>query len=145
MAQVEPIYEEVSEFLQHADKIIEKYPEQFGNIDVSKIACVAIQNKERSDKKTQLWDIKAIKPPISLFSSKEYIFVFYQKDWDEMSEKHRKLIVADCLCSIPPGGGGAVNPMDYKDHSMMLRTLGVDYMDRDDVPDILDADVDWKK
>lgn len=145
MVQVEPVYEELPEFLQLADKIIEKYPEQFGNIDVSKIACVSIQNKERSDKKTQIWDLKSIRPPISLFSSKVYIFVFYQKDWDEMSDKYRKLIVADCLCSIPAEGAGAVTPMDYKDHSMMLRTFGVDYMEREDAPDLLDQEVTWKK
>lgn len=143
--QIEPIYEDVSEFVLYADKLIEKYPDQFGNIDVATIACVAIQNKQRSDKKSQLWDIKAIKPPISRYCQKQYIFVFFQHDWDELSEKHRKIIVADCLCSIPPGGGGSVNPMDYKDHSMMLRTLGVDYMGRDDVPDPLEDIVEWKK
>lgn len=145
MPQIEPIYEEVPEFLQIADKVIELHPERFGNIDVSKIACVSIQNKERSDKKSQLWDVKPIKPPTTLFCSKEYIFIIYQQDWDALSAIHRQLLVADCLCSIPPGGGGAITPMDYKDHAIMLRTFGVDYMDRSDVPDILSAKIDWKK
>jgi len=145
MAQSEPVYEELADFLQIADKIIEKYPDKFGDIDASKIACVSIQNKERSEKKMQIWEVKSVKPPISLFSTKDYIFVFHQKDWDELADKHRTLIVADCLCSIPPGGGGDVVSMDYKDHSMMLRTLGVDYMQRNDVPDILETDIDWKE
>lgn len=145
MAQTEPRYEELPEFIEVADKLISKYPDQFGNIDLAKIACVSIQNKERSDKKAQLWDVKAIKPPISIFSSKHYIFIMFQKDWDESSEKRRGHIVADCLCSIPPNGGGNITPMDYKDHAMMLRTLGVDYLDRDDVPDLLESNVDWKK
>jgi hypothetical protein len=145
MAQVEPVFEEIPEFIDIADKVITRYPTEFGNIDVAKIACVGITNKERSEKKTQLWEIKPIKPPVNIFCPKEYIVVFYQKDWDEMSDKHRALIVSDVLCSIPPDGKGNLQSMDYKDHSKMLRTFGVDYMDRNDVPDILVSDVDWKK
>lgn len=147
MAQVDPVYQEIPEFLQIADKLIEAHPDLFANIDVATIACCGITNKDRSEKKTQLWELKAIKPPISLFCPKSYVVVFFQKDWDSLSEKHRHLITADVLCSIPPGGGGDIKPMDYKDHSVMLRTFGVDYMNRSDVPDLLsDTDkIDWKK
>ena len=145
MAQIEPIYEEIPEFIELADKIIQKYNTEFANIDVTKLVCVGITNKERSEKKKQLWDMKPITAPISMFCSKEYVVVFYRKDWDSMDEKYRLLAVADVLCSIPPGGGGAVTPMDYKDHSMMLRTFGVDYLDNPKAPDILATDVNWNK
>lgn len=145
MAQVEPVYDEIPEFADIADKLIAKYPSEFGNIDVAKIACVGITNKTRGEKKKQIWDIRPIRPPVSMFCPKEYIVVFFQHDWDSLGDVHRSLIVADVLCSIPPDGKGTIQPMDYKDHSKMLRTFGVDYMDRNDVPDILSKDIDWKK
>lgn len=145
MAQIEPAYEEIPEFVDIADKVIQKYPAEFGNIDVAKLVCVGITNKDRSEKKKQIWDLKPIVAPINMFCTKDYIVVFHQKDWDILDESKRALIVADILCSIPPGGGGSVTPMDYKDHSKMLRTFGVDYMDNPKAPDILSTDVQWNK
>jgi hypothetical protein len=143
--KTEAVYEEIPEFLEIADKIIEKHPTQFGNIDLSTVACVVITNKERPEKKTQLWEIKSIKPPISLFSQKQYVFVFFKADWEEMNEERRAMITADALCSIPPEGNGDVVTMDYKDHSLMLRTFGVDYMESDKIPNLLEDDIEWKK
>ena len=72
-----------------------------------------------------------------MYTNKRYVFVFYQHDWDELSDKHRAAITADALMGIPPGGDGSVTTMDYKDHGMMLRTFGVDYMDNPEIPDLL--------
>jgi len=143
MAQKECIYEPIDEFIDIADSLINKYSDKFGDIDVSTIACVGIQNKERSEKKKQLFDVKAIGAPVSIYTSKRYVFVFHQHDWDEMSNKHRAAITADALMCIPPGGDGALNTMDYKDHGTMLRTFGVDYMDNPDIQDLIDTDVVW--
>ena len=147
MPQIEAVYEELPEFIDLADKLISKFPEEFANIDIARIACVAITNKKRGDKKRNLWELRSIRPPISLFCQKEYIVVFYSHDWEEMNEKQHSLIAADVLCSIPPNGKGAIIPMDYKDHSKMLRTFGVDYIDipENKMPDILKDNIDWKK
>ena len=110
MAQVEPVYDEIPEFADIADKLISKYPSEFGNIDVAKIACVGITNKTRGEKKKQIWDIRPIRPPVSMFCPKEYIVVFFQHDWDSLGDVHRSLIVADVLCSIPPDGKGTIQP-----------------------------------
>jgi len=144
MPQIEPNYEEIPEFLNIADSLIRKYPAQFDNIDLSKVACVGITNKNRSEKKSQLWELKPVKPPMSMYSTKEYIVIFFMNDWEELDRKYQSAITADVMFSIPPGGKGQVIPMDYKDHGVMLRTLGVDYMDNVTLPDILTNDISWK-
>ncbi len=147
MSKEAPVFEEIPEFSTIADKIVAKYPEEFGNVDLTTIACVGITNKDRPERKKQLWDIKPIRPPVDMYCKKQYIVIFFQKDWDELTEKKKSLIISDVLCSIPSGGGGEVIAMDYKDHSKMLRTFGVDYMDLEDdrAPDILDEEIEWKK
>jgi hypothetical protein len=49
------------------------------------------------------------------------------------------------LCSIPVGDDveGKLNQPDYKGYSVMLRTLGVDYLENPDTPDILAKDIQW--
>mgnify|MGYP001164110177 FL=1 len=143
--QKECEYDEIVEFIDIADKLVAKYPDEFGDIDLATVACVGITNKTRSDKKKQFWDIKPVKQPLARYCNKRYVVVFYMHDWDEWDDIRRAAITADVLCSIPPGGNGEVTAMDYKDHGIMLRTLGVDYMENEQLPNILDEDVEWRK
>lgn len=145
MPQIEPEYEEIPSFMNISEKLIERFPEEFGNIDLSRIACVGITNKTRSESKTKIFDVKTVKSPVRDFCSKDYIVVFYMHDWDELGQRYRSAITADVLFCIPSEGKGDLVPMDYKDHGVMLRTLGVDYMDSTSIPDLLNDNIVWKR
>lgn len=143
MAPILPQYEELDEFMEIAHKLIERYPDVFSGIDAARIGCVSITNKERDEKKPR-FDIKTAVPPISMYTTKEYVIVVYLNDWSAMAEKHKALLVADAIRSISPEGQGKKVPFDMKDHSLMLRTFGVDYLENPTVPDLLRDNISWR-
>lgn len=137
-------YEELEDFSKIASKLVDRYPEIFADRKIDKIAAVAVLNKDRSEKKRQIWEIKPVVPPITLFCNKEYVVTFYMNDWMAMNEKYKALAVADVLLSISSEGQGKTVPFDMKDHGTMLRTFGVDYLENPDAPNILERNIDWK-
>ncbi len=143
MPQIATQYEELNDFTNIAAKLVERYPDIFAAITLDKIACVAITNKEYQEGKKK-WEVKTMGPPETIYCQKEYIFVVYQDDWSAMNIKHQNLLVADALLSISPDGDGKTVPFDMKDHSIMLRTFGVDYLDNPEAPDILSQNVAWR-
>lgn len=137
-------YEELDEFNTIAAKLVNRYPDVFGDRKVDKIAAVAITNKDRPKKRMQLWEIRPVVPPITLFCNKEYCVTVYMNDWVSMNDKYKALCVADVLFSISSDGQGKTNPFDMKDHGVMLRTFGVDYLENPDAPDILEDQISWR-
>jgi hypothetical protein len=74
-----------------------------------------------------------------------YYITIHNSDWTEMDETHRIAMIADALMSIPPDAAdeGKINQFDAKYHSVMLRTLGPDFMDKPDLPNLLKDNVKW--
>jgi len=144
MAQIKPNYEQLPEFIEIAKKLVDLYPSVFPNVDADKLASVQITNKERPEKKTQYWELTAVTPPVTLFCPKNYLITVYSSDWDALSEPHKAALVSDVLLSISPEGEGKTVAFDKKDHSVILRTLGVDYMDEANIPNLLAGKVDWR-
>jgi len=146
MAQIKAEYEIVDEFTKHANGLKTKFPEVFDGIDVDKIKCVSIVNKERTQKKKKLWTILPVKMPIKMDCPYSYYVVIYENDWDELNEKMRLLLVADVLQSIPTDEDeGKVLSPDMHEFSVMLRTFGVDFMDNESrVPHLMKDKVVWK-
>lgn len=143
MAQITPQYEELEEFISIANKLIERYPSVFAGKSIDKIACVSITNKDRKEGKPR-WELKTVAPPVSIFCPKEYIVVLFMSDWATLTDKQKGLLVASVLCSISPEGEGKTIPFDMKDHAIMLRTFGVDYMENPSAPDLLAGDISWR-
>ena len=145
MSQEKPNYEVVNEFSTLATKIVAKYPEVFNNIEVDKIQCVKITNKEKSKNATSLAQILPVKMPIRLDCPYAwYVIVFYQ-DWDILTEKHKLLLIARILHEIPQGDEeGKVVACDVKDFKTMCRTFGVDYLTDDSVPHLINDNIKWK-
>jgi len=145
MAQLKLEYDIVDEFADIASALSAKYPEVFGGVDTTKIRCVAIINKERKDN-AKMWEVKAVPMPIRMDCPYAWYVVIFLSDWAEMDEVHRQLFVADIMCSIPFDGeeGKVVRP-DLNDYSVMLRTFGVDYMDKPtaDLKNLLECDIKW--
>lgn len=144
MSTVPNQYQEIDDFNSIAAKLVARYPDVFADKKVDRIAAVAITNKERPRKKNQLWELRPVVPPITLYCNKEYIVTFYLNDWESMNEKYRALAVADILLSISSEGSGKTVPFDMKDHGIMLRTFGVDYLENPSAPDILNDHVSWR-
>jgi len=85
--------------------------------------------------------------PIRMDCPYAYYLVIFMSDWNEMAEKHRKLLVASALLSIPTDEDkeGQVNQFDLKDFDIMVRTFGIDYLIKDDVPDLIKEDIKWAR
>ncbi|MFA5759229.1 MAG: putative metallopeptidase [Clostridia bacterium] len=147
MAKEKPMYEVVNDFSDIASSIIEKYPEMFAGIDIEKVKCVKITNKDRPESKSQRWEVDAVKMPALLDSPYAYYFTVWHSDWEEMDSVHKQLLVAEMLHSIPQkdDSEGKVNANDVKGYASMIRTFGVDYLDNPDAKDILTTDVLWIK
>lgn len=149
MPQVAAEYEHLDEWSDLAKSIVDKYSEQFYGIDLDRIRAVQITNKERSEKNPKLFDIKAVPMPIALDCKYSHYIIVYAEDWNGMEEKHKQLLVAQTLCAIAIDDNGdmvegKVNSFDMKDYALMLRTFGPDYLVRENVPDLLGEQVQWK-
>jgi hypothetical protein len=142
--QIRPQYETITEFRPIIEKLVNKYPDMFDGIETAEITCVGITNKEPKDD-NKMWELKTVPFPIKLDCPYSYYCVVNMKDWDSLQTKHKALLAFDVLCSISREEPGKTVPFDLKDHSVILRTVGVDYMKRADVVDILNENVNWLK
>ena len=146
MAQVKAEYAALDEFADIAQKLIDKYPEIFGGIDISTIKCVVITNKDCAEKKkSKPYEVKGVPQPIRMDCPFSYYVILYQSDWVERDEAHKAILVSAILQAIPVSteDEGKVNTYDLKDYDRMLRNFGVDYMDSDSIPNLLADDYKW--
>ncbi len=144
MPQIRPEYEVIEEFKAIAAKLVEKYPEVLDGINPNAVRCVGVTNKDPKEGKP-LWEVRPVPMPIRLDCPYDYYVIVNAHDWSSWSPNHQALLAMDVLCSLSREGDGKVVPFDLKDHAVMLRTVGVDYMKRADVPDIINDQIDWKK
>lgn len=144
MAKIKPEYQDLPEFVEILTKIVDLYPDVFPSVEPQTVAAVQIVNKPRPESRNHVWDLKAIGAPITLFCPIRYFVIVYSSDWEIFDEEHKAAVVADVLFSISPEGEGKTIPFDKKDHSVILRTLGVDYMNETVIPNILGGNLKWK-
>jgi hypothetical protein len=144
MPQIKPEYEIIDDFRTMSVKLVEKYPDVLDGVNAASIRCVAITNKDPKENKP-LWELRAVPMPIRLDCPYSHYVIVNMADWATLDDKHKALLAFDVLCSISRDGDEKVVPFDLKDHSVVLRTVGVDYMKRADVPDILNDNIQWKK
>lgn len=150
MSQIKPVYAEVTEFEQIAKDVINSSSEIFPAIDedafVENIKVVAITNKERGEGK-DLVKVKGIPQPIRMFCQCSYVVEMYLKDWDKLDEVQKEWLVLYILRRIPTDGDqeGKVLPIDYKDDSVIVRTVGPDWLENEDLPSITKSkkEIQW--
>lgn len=144
MAQVKPIYEVVDEFTELAEKIVLKYPNVFSGIEVGKIRCVAITNKDRKPGK-EMYAIKGVQMPLAMDIPYRWYVTLYSSDWEELGQTHKLLLVARILRGVPVDSEneGRVNAPDYKDYDIMVETFGPNYLLKANMKNILEEDVEW--
>ena len=149
MAQDKPNYEVNDEFNTMAVQIADKYPAKFDHIEVGKVCCVNITNKERKDKDgscERIWRLQAVKMPMAMHCEYGWYVVLHNHDWEDLSEKHKLALVSDVLHGLPNeiDNEGKVNPCDTKGFHSIFKTLGLDYLNDPDITHILDDDVKWE-
>lgn len=150
MAKEPAKYEVNDEFNQLAVQLVEKYPDKFMNIEVDKVRCVNVTNKERQTKdencSDRIWKLQAVKMPIKLDCPYSWYVILHESDWEELSEKHKVALVADCLHGIPSGldNEGKVQTPDTKGYHAVFKTLGIDFLTDPDIPHLLEDEVEWE-
>lgn len=138
MANFKPNWEEVTEFSEIAAQLGEKYPERFSNIDVGSIVAYAITNKNKPKSKVKTYEMSGIKEPESFVCNKTYFVKMYMSDWAGRSVKSKRAIVMSALERIDPMNPGDVKALDLRDQRVMVNTLGPNWEERDDIPDLLE-------
>jgi hypothetical protein len=146
MAQDKPIYEAVEEFPNMANALVEKYPQVFYGIEVEKLRCVKITNKDRKPEK-KMYEVQAVKMPVAMDAPYGWYITVWHNFWDAFTENQKLLLIADALHGIPSNSvqdEGKVVPCDVKEHSTMVRTFGgIDWLDDPNVKHLLNDEIKW--
>lgn len=144
MPQVPLVWEEIPEFTQMAASIIEHYPSRFGQIDPRWIVAYGISNKDEPEgKKGKPYEMTGSKEPESFTNTKKYFFKTFMSFWNSCNDELKIWLVIAALDRIDSDHpeSGKLKPYDYKDQSVMVRTLGPDWERKFNLPNPLKTDV----
>jgi len=142
MAKIKAEYEVCDEFIVIAKKLQELYPDQFLTKPVDSLRSMLITNKERTDN-SSLLSIKTIGMPMSLDVTYKFYIVMYSSDWNEFTEPQKSRVVSWALITLPDSDEDKLIQPDLKEHSTIIRTFGVDWIDSPSAPNPLDGNVNW--
>jgi hypothetical protein len=123
---------------------VEIYPEVLNGITAAEIQCVGVTNKEWKAGKP-LFELRAVDMPIRMDCPYSFYVIVAMDVWNGRDEAHQAALVMEVLCSISREGDNKIVPFDMKGHSVMFRTLGVDYHTQPNIPNILEGKTQWKK
>lgn len=143
MAQIKPVWVESEEFADLGAKLVEKYPERFGEVDVDQIIAYLCMNKDRPDGKSKPYEMSGSTPPENFTNSKTYFVKIFNNVW-EYSRPQKLALVFSALSRIDPLNPGKVKPLDYSDQEEMVSNFGANWHERGDLPDLLGPDVDLR-
>ena len=94
MAQIKPQWVEVEDFATMAAKLVEKYPERFGEIDVDQMIAYACVNKDRPEGKARPYEMTGAIAPESFTNSKTYFVKLFQNVWEQTNEDgHHEILL----------------------------------------------------
>lgn len=145
MSQIKPMWSPLDEFVVMAAKLVEKYPERWGAVDVFKMIAYACTNKDRPEGKVKPYEMTGATEPESFTNSKQYFVKLFASDWESRTEEQKLTLVASALERIDVDNPGKVGALDHRDQAVMLRTFGIDWHDRRDLPHLLNDDVEFKE
>jgi len=123
-------WNEDSESMDIAMKLLDKYPQLFESIDLSKIKFV----RNLTGHSDKLGEIKSCGFPYDIDSPYTYYIVIENSKWKEMTEAQHVLAIMHLLYSIAPGGTdessnnyGKCRKHDVKDYNVVLAAAGGRY------------------
>ena len=142
--QIKPEWSEIPEFITEARKLIEKYPDELGHANPDIIAVYKCTNKTKPESRKKMYDLTGQGLPEAFTNTKKYFVKIFHDVWDNMEEANRLLLIKEVLLRIDAENpeSGKVAGYDLHAESRMVRTFGVDWETRSDVPNILERRVD---
>lgn len=144
MAKEIPEYAIVEDFGEIAQKLINLNEDRFGSIDHKILRMTIIVNKEPPER-PPFYKIIRINNPVAMFCPFRYVIVSWKQLWEEWDEDRRALMVCSVLESLEPDEDEPkIKPPDLKEHSVMIRTFGPDYMDNPSIRGLLKKPIEWK-
>ncbi len=144
MAQIKPEWITLDEFTALAARLVEKYPERYSGVDADQIIAYACTNKDKPERKTRPYDMSGEMEPESFTNSKQYFVKVFKSDWDARTEEQQLTIISSVLERVDVDNPGKIRSDDHKDQCVMIRTFGIDWQDRNDLPHLLRDDVEFK-
>ena len=135
--QKKPEWVTLDEWTKIASQLVEAYPDEWGEVDVSKIAAYAIINKDKPDSKAKPYEMTGTSEPESFTNSKQYFIKLYKSDWDEQSEERKIAYVISALDRVDTENLGKVLSFDYRDQSVMIHTYGPNWQKNPNLPNVL--------
>ena len=139
-----PSFERLNEWEDIAKKLVDKYPERYGHIDVSRLVAYLITNKEPVDK-ARPYEMQTDKLPMRLSNQFDY-FVWFKcrEDWEDKPHNIRVALVLSALERIDPDNAFNIMPLDYRDQSVMVKSFGIGWNENSEIPDALERHVALK-
>ncbi len=127
-------------------RLIDVWESLLGHIDPDKILWVRDIGPVTPRSPRKAGACIRVRPPYSLLDPNVfYIIAVYPKaKWSDMGDRKRAALVMHELLHIPEEfGEGALVDHDIKDFKLLIDTFGSDYLDREDLPDLLAGE--WPK
>lgn len=123
-------WSEDSEAVAIAIKLVDRYPELFDGLDLSKVKFV----RNLAGGGNKVGEIKACVFPFDIDSPYAYYVVISNEKWKELSDAQRNLAIMHLIYSIAPGGTdesssgyAKCRKHDVKDYNVVLDASGGRY------------------
>lgn len=139
MARKKREFVESAELYDLATRIIDKY-EFLDHINPDKIY-FAFCTDESSKKAKPLIMGNISSELAQKVSNSKYQIAFYMDKWNDWDEETQLIMLFKALYSISEDFDGKLRKLDPMDPYVILKTFGLDWNFRDDLPNILEDDV----
>jgi predicted metallopeptidase len=145
MGNTEKTYSRVTEAEEIIKKLCEKQPDVLWCVRPDMVAVLGIENKQRPEKNKVLAKIKPVKGcekailQINNIPIRYVIELFYS-DWNEWKERKRQWILFHELLHIHSEVGKTIKH-DIADFKILVDKAGVNWVDSDKLPDLVNDDV----
>jgi len=124
-------------------QIRERYPMCFWPVEPANIVVLGVTNKPRPFSQLKLATITKIDPAhrtlIRSFCSKDiqYMIEVYCNDWTSWNDARRQWILAHEISHIGSPVRKGLVKHDLEDFSWIIDSVGIDWFERDDLPELL--------
>lgn len=122
-----------NEYKDIASKIIDKYPLNFGHIEVEKV--LFLKETEKSPKKYA--DIRAVRPPYTFMTENKFIITFYEPVMDSLTSAQKIMVVYHELLHIDLDFN-KVKGHNVEDFQEIISVFGSTWTIDDNLPNILE-------
>lgn len=124
-----------NEYKDIAQRIINKYPENFGNFDINQILFL----RETSKAPKKYAEVRKVQPPYTFMTSMKFIMTVYEPCVMSMSEAQLHLLILHELMHIDDDFV-KLRKHDLEDFKSIIAIYGPNWDIDNNLPDILDEE-----